>query len=158
MEAQLDTASPYTIMRQSIYKSIRGLGKWSNQRMSIKGFATESCYTLGYKEVNVCVNNEFYDLQCHVVDDVLLPIYMILGRDFINQTYTVIIGGVPTIKRLSPEMVQYRSEEEQYNHSQTIIRNAEKRRQVHFRRAPRRSFSNFEAEIMFRSSLEDIQP
>lgn len=101
--ALFDTGSPYTVMKRSTYLSIPRLGRWVNQKMSMKGLSAEQSYTLGYKWVTIIVNNESYDLQCHVVADELLPMAMILGRDYVRQTHVTIIGGVPTITKLMPD-------------------------------------------------------
>lgn len=103
VEALFDTGSAYTLMKRSTYMSIPGLGKWSKQEMSMRGLSNQQCFTLGYKWVNIVINNENYELQCHVVDDNVLPMKMILGRDLLEQVHITIIGGIPTIRKLVPQ-------------------------------------------------------
>lgn len=50
------------------------------------------------------INNENYRLQCHIVDDNLMPMRMILGRDFLEQVMVTIVRGVPTIQKLTHEI------------------------------------------------------
>lgn len=71
--------------------------------MGMRGFSNQQCFTLGYKWVTITINNEDYELQCHVMDDHVLPMKMVLGRDLLEQVHITIIGGVPTIRKLAPE-------------------------------------------------------
>lgn len=98
--ALFHTGSPYTVMSRSTYRSIPHLGKWINQKLPIRGLSETNCYTLGYKWVTIVVNEESYDLQCHIVEDRLLPMRMLLGRDLLEQVHITIIAGNPTIKKL----------------------------------------------------------
>lgn len=61
--AQLETASPYTIICHSTYNFVPRLGKWTKHQLPMKGLSVKPHNTLGYKWVTVKVNNEDYKLQ-----------------------------------------------------------------------------------------------
>lgn len=60
-------------------------------------------FTLGYKKVNVNINGAVYQLQCHIVDNGLMPCDMVLGADMFNQAMVTITGGVPKITKLTTD-------------------------------------------------------
>lgn len=66
----------------------------------MKGLSSNVTYTLGYKKVNIVINNAVYQFQCHIVDG-LMPCDMVLGTDLLDQSMVTFTGGVPVITKLT---------------------------------------------------------
>lgn len=91
-------------MKKSIYHSIPHMGGWVRQTLGTKELSNKQCYTLGYKWLTITIGDDDYDLQCHAVDDAIMPVNMVLGRDLLAQIAITIIGGVPQISKLVPKL------------------------------------------------------
>lgn len=97
-KALLDTGSPYTVMDQNLYKQLK-LGRWSNYKVSMKGFAGRTEFSLGEIEVNMMINDENYSLRCQIIPNGLMSYRIILGRNILEQATVTIEDGIPVLSK-----------------------------------------------------------
>lgn len=97
-KALFDTGSPYTVMDQNLYKQLK-LGRWSNYKVSMKGFAGRTEFSLGEIEVNMMINDENYSLRCQIIPNGLMSYRIILGRNILEQATVTIEDGIPVFSK-----------------------------------------------------------
>lgn len=102
--AMVDSGSPVTMMKISVYKILKTKPELKNSDRSFLGFGNVLSKTLGSAKFKFIIDGEEYQCDCFIVKDSHIVDDMLIGKDILNQADVNIRRGKVSMKKINVEI------------------------------------------------------